>query len=89
MHPRSREIRLRNTAKRRGLELRKSRRRDPLAIGQGCFCLVDKWNAERAVGAVPGGFGLVSAPAQCGGLQRFATWMSLDTVERLLAQGLQ
>jgi hypothetical protein len=89
MNPKSREIRLRNAAKRQGLELRKSRRRDPLAIGHGCFCLLDKWSAERVVGVSEGGFGLVPAPAASGGLERFASWMSLDNVERVLGQGLR
>lgn len=37
---RTREARLRNTAKRRGLQLIKSRRRDPLAIDYGKYLLV-------------------------------------------------
>jgi hypothetical protein len=45
---------------------------------------VDKWNGERVVGAVSGGFGLVSAPTKNGGVERFATWVSLDTIEKLL-----
>jgi hypothetical protein len=88
MHAKSREVRLRNAAKRHGLELRKSRRRDPFAIGHGLFCLVDKWDAERVVGAVKGGFGLISASAKSGGVERFAAWMSLDSVEKLLTQGV-
>jgi hypothetical protein len=84
-----RAVRLRNAAKRQGLELRKSRRRDPLAIGHGMFCLVDKWNVERVVRVVAGGFGLVHAPGVSGGSERFASWMSLDSVERLLVQGMK
>ncbi len=36
-----REIRLRNTAKRRGFEISKSRRRDPLAIDYGVWTIFD------------------------------------------------
>ena len=62
MHPRSREIRLRNAAKRQGFELRKSRRRDAHAIGYGRFCLVDRWRA-RVIGVLPGfGFGMRRQP---------------------------
>jgi hypothetical protein len=43
-HPRTREIRLRETAKRRGLTLEKSRKRDPLALGYGKWWL---WTAKR------------------------------------------
>jgi hypothetical protein len=89
LHHRSREIRLRNSAKRQGLELRKSRRRDPRAIGHGQFCLVDKWDVESVVAAVASGFGLVRAPAASGGFERFAGWKSLDYVERVLAEGVR
>jgi len=83
-----RENRLRLAAQRQGLALVKSRRRDPRAIGHGCYCLVDRW-APRVVGVLPGGgFGLVDAPAARGGAERFAAWMSLETVERLLVGGL-
>ena len=48
----TRENRLRATAKRQGLELRKSRRRDPLAVGYGRYWLMagDKWEKVRAGG---------------------------------------
>ena len=83
MHPRSREIRLRNTAKRQGLELRKSRRRDVRAIGFGKLVLVDKWS-PRVVGVVQGvGFALIDGPAE-----RFAAWVSLDVIERWLTDCL-
>lgn len=46
MNPRTKEIRLRNAAIRQGLNLRKSRTRDPRALGYG------KWTLTRR--AVPG-----------------------------------
>jgi hypothetical protein len=82
-----RENRLRLAARRQGLALVKSRRRDPRAIGFGCYSLVDRWTT-RVVGALPGGgFGLIDASAARGGAERFAAWVSLETVERLLFGG--
>ncbi len=85
----TRETRLRRAAKRRGLMLVKSRRRDPGAIGYGRFCLKDRWDAARVVGVERGvGFTLIGAPANRGGAERFGAWLTLDAVERLLAQGI-
>lgn len=81
----TRETRLRRMAKRRGLELVKCRRRDPLAIGFGRFCLLDRWDAACVVGVQRGaGFTLIDAPASRGGAERFGAWLTLDTVERVL-----
>jgi hypothetical protein len=82
-HPRTREIRLRNTAKRRGLELHRSRRRDPNAIGHGCWCLVDRY-CQRAAVLAPGSYRMVAAPEAHGGIERFASWVPLDAIERML-----
>jgi hypothetical protein len=85
-----RENRARRVARRRGLDLVKSRRRDPSAIGWQRYCLKDRWDVTRVVGVVQGvGFTIVDAPIQCGGMERFAAWVTLDTVERLLIEGLQ
>jgi hypothetical protein len=46
-----REIRLRNTAKRRGFELSKSRRRDPLAVDYGIWTVLDA--KGKAVAKLP------------------------------------
>ena len=85
----AREMRLRRAAERQGLRMEKCRRRSADAIGFGRWCLVSKWDDERAVGAAAVGFDLISAPTYSGGIERFASWMSLDSVERLLAQGLR
>jgi hypothetical protein len=44
-----REVRLRRMAERQGLELRKSRRRDPNALGYGCWMIVDPFNSNAVV----------------------------------------
>src|SRR5262249_32260462 len=87
-HPRTREIRLRNTAKRQGLELVKSRRRDPRAIGFGCWCVRSRWG-ERVMAWCGGGLALVEAPARGGGAERFGAWVTLDVIERLLTDGTE
>jgi hypothetical protein len=46
-HPRTREIRLRNTAKRRGYTLHKIRRRDPLATDYGKWRMRGKGAPRR------------------------------------------
>lgn len=90
MHTKTRENRLRLAAQRQGLKLVRSRRRDPRAIGHGRYCLTDRWNAGRVVGAVPGsGIGLIDAPASRGGVERFACWVSLDVIERWLMDGMK
>ena len=45
----SREIRLRNAAKRQGLALMRSRRRDPHALGYGGYMLVDPFRSNAIV----------------------------------------
>jgi hypothetical protein len=83
------ETRLRRMAKRRGYELVKCRRRDPASIGFGKFHFRELWGT-RVIGVLPeGGFGLVDAPDDRGGAQRFAIWLGVTSVERILAQGLQ
>ncbi|UFS57629.1 hypothetical protein [Subtercola endophyticus] len=53
-----REIRLRNAATRQGLQLQKSRLRDPNAIGYGLYRLVDlRTGAVVTSTNLPGGFG--------------------------------
>ena len=79
----TRETRLRRAAHRQGLQLVKSRRKDQRAIGYGKFAVVER-HGKRAIGAVPGGFGLTPAPVASGGLDRYAAWLALDTIERLL-----
>lgn len=55
----SREARLRNTAKRQGLTLRRSRRRDPLAIDYGLYFLaLDESRGWRGRPAVDQGQGM-------------------------------
>jgi hypothetical protein len=89
MHPRTREIRLRNTAKRQGLELSRSRRRDQHAPDYDRWRIRDRWNAARVVGVVQGvGFTLVDAPTNRGGALRYAAWLTLDDVARILDSGL-
>src|SRR5580700_2537990 len=84
MHPRTREIRLRNLAKRRGLEISKSRRRDEGSPWYGLYVLRDRW-ASRVVGCVQGvGFTLVDAPNWRGGAERWGAWLTLDEVEGVL-----
>ena len=83
----TRETRLRRAAHRQGLQLVKSRRKDQRAIGYGKFAIVER-HGKRAIGAVPGGFALRSAPATTGGLDRYAAWLSLDGIERLLRGAL-
>jgi hypothetical protein len=50
-----RENRLRRMAERQGLELRKSRRRDPRALGFGRWMIVDPYSNAVVVGAGPTG----------------------------------
>lgn len=50
-----RENRLRRTAKRQGLRLEKSRRRDPRALDFGTYWLVDPWTNTLVYG---GGVGV-------------------------------
>jgi hypothetical protein len=84
----AKEMRLRRAAHRQGMALVKSKRRSADAIGFGRWCLVSKWE-ERAVGVVAGGFGLIDAPASSGGLERYASWMSLDAVATFPAQDVK
>lgn len=46
----SREIRFRRMAKRQGLELKKSRRRDPKAVDFGGYMLIDQRTGEPVLG---------------------------------------
>lgn len=85
----AREMRLRRAAERQGMTLVKSRRRDQRSIGFGRWCLRSRWGDERVVGFVPGGLGLVDAPAARGGAERFAAWLTLDSVEQLLVDGME
>lgn len=73
----SREARLRNTAKRQGLTLTKSRRRDPLAIDYGLYFLAAVEGRGRAV---PGGW-RSRLPVDLG------QGMTLDEVEAYLLGG--
>lgn len=43
------ENKLRRAARRQGLELKKNRRRDPLALGYGTYCLTD-WRGNAIAG---------------------------------------
>jgi hypothetical protein len=52
--PKSREMRLRNAAKRQGLRLEKSRRRDPLALDFGRYWLIDNRVNRRVLGGDDG-----------------------------------
>ena len=85
----AKEMRLRRAAHRQGMVLVKCRRRSADAIGFGRWCLVSRWDDERVVGAVVGGFGLIGAPAESGGIDRYASWLALDRIEQLLSQGLR
>jgi hypothetical protein len=67
---RTREIRLRRTADRRGLRLEKSRRRDPLAVDFAKY-----WLLDLATGAVVAGASAIGRPA----------W-TLDQVEEYLTK---
>ena len=49
-HPRTREMRLRRAAARQGLELKRSRRRDPRALDFGAW-----WLVNPATGAIVAG----------------------------------
>ena len=51
-----REITLRRVAERRGLRLRRSRRRDPRALGFGLYRLERTDTDETVFGDGPGGF---------------------------------
>jgi hypothetical protein len=83
------ETRLRRKAQRLGYALVKRRRRDVDSIGFGKFYFRELWGT-RVIGVLPeGGFGLVDAPVDKGGAQRFAVWLGVTSVERMLAQGLQ
>ena len=83
-----RENRLRRVAKRRGIEIIKSRRRDPAAIGYGLYHLKEL-HGSRVFGCLSeGGRGFRDAPARHGGALRFACWMPLDRIEVLLDAGL-
>lgn len=55
---RVRENRLRRMAKRQGLELKKSPRRDPRAIGYGTYMLVDARTSTIKAGDQQNGYGL-------------------------------
>jgi hypothetical protein len=46
----SREIRLRRMAKRQGLELKKSRRRDPKAVDYGGYMIIDQRTGKPVLG---------------------------------------
>ena len=80
-----RENRMRRVARRRGLELVKSRRRDARAIGYGRYHLRDRFTGQ-VIAAAPGGFALRDAPAARGGAERYACWLSLNSIERLLGE---
>jgi hypothetical protein len=80
---------LRNAAKRQGLELSRSRRRDDRAPDYNRWSIRDRWNASRVVNVVQGaGWQLIDAPESKGGALRFAAWLTLDEGERLLLDGL-
>lgn len=53
-----RENRLRRMAERQGLELQKSRRRDPRAYDYGTYQLIDPYTNTIAVGDTNRGYGL-------------------------------
>ena len=38
------------------------------------------------IAAAPGGFALRDAPVARGGAERYACWLSLDSIERLLGE---
>jgi len=50
VHPKAREVRVRRAAKRQGLELTRSRRRDPQALDFGRYKLVDDETHEVVFG---------------------------------------
>jgi hypothetical protein len=52
------ETRLRRKADRRGLQLMKSRRRDPAATGYGTYMLVDSKTRKVVASGLPEGYGL-------------------------------
>lgn len=54
----TREVRLRRMADRQGLILQKSRRRDPRALGYGCYQLTDARHNLVAGGSPWGGYSL-------------------------------
>jgi hypothetical protein len=53
-----RENRLRRMAERQGLQLQKSRRRDPRATEFGTYQLVDRYNDTLAAGGGRNGYGM-------------------------------
>jgi hypothetical protein len=53
-----RENRLRRMAERQGLQLQKSRRRDPRATEFGTYQLVDRYNDTLAAGGGQNGYGM-------------------------------
>jgi hypothetical protein len=65
------ETRLRRMAKRRGVELVKSRRRDPGAIGFGQFHIRELWS-NRVIGVLPRG---IAFDLRKGGLQGLKLWI--------------
>lgn len=68
-----REVRLRRMAERQGLALHKSKRRDPNALGYGCWMIVDPFNSN---GVVADSAGPTGEPS-----------MDLDEVEAYLTRG--
>ena len=79
----TRETRIRRALKRRGLTLVKSRRRDPNAIGFGAYHIAELYGA-RVMGILDGRMQLRLAPERSGGALRWAAWLSLEAIERLL-----
>jgi hypothetical protein len=53
-----RENRLRRMAERQGLQLQKSRRRDPRATGYGTYQLVDPYNSKLVAWGGQNGYGM-------------------------------
>ena len=82
----TRETRIRRALKRRGLTLVKSRRRDPSAIGFGAYHIAELYGA-RVMGILDGRMQLRLAPERSGGVLRYAAWLSLEAIERLLDGG--
>ena len=82
------ERRLRRTAERRGLMLVKSARRDPCCPWFGRWAIVERLGSRVVVCRPGDGWALVASPAGAVGLERFATWLTLEDVARLLDGGL-
>ena len=77
------ENRMRRVARRRGLMLVKSRRRDRGCPWWGRYCLAEL-HGDRVMGIVHGrGLSLIACGR--GGVERFGAWFRLDEVEGVLA----